>query len=191
MENLISNAIEEIARGRRNGFFFFSRGQQKIYCGCYHWDIPHFAPRVYFFFFFFVYFVLKKFGRMAEQVEKFQVEMESPEKQTKNGWNGGRERGSLYSLFSERVAVLAVQLERLWVEMEAPRDWARESLFPTERKKKKLPEGCWLREKLKGKEDSLMKQLISNERINFKPTMKSKLEEGSLKFQGHHQLSQQ
>lgn len=33
----------ENSRGWRSGFF--SRGLQKVYCGCYCWDIPSFVPR--------------------------------------------------------------------------------------------------------------------------------------------------
>lgn len=91
-------------KGWRNGYFF-SRLQQKIYCGYYCWDIPWFAPRRDFLFFvclffFFLYSVSKKVGRTAKQLRELWVEVEGPEKQTnKQMMSMGKQKGSLYFLF--------------------------------------------------------------------------------------------
>lgn len=46
------------------------------------------------------------------------MEMEGPEKQTKKMGKIGKPQSSFYSLISERVAELAMQLKKLQVEME-------------------------------------------------------------------------
>lgn len=70
---------------RSNGFFFsFSKGQQKVNCSCYHWDISHFSPRGDFLFCLFllcIFYFKQGYGRMPEQLEKLWVEMKGPEKE--------------------------------------------------------------------------------------------------------------
>lgn len=71
---------KENDRGQRNGVFFFFKMPAKIYVA--PTGYPLLAPSgdflgffFLFFFFIFMYSVSKKVGRMAEQLEKLQVEM--------------------------------------------------------------------------------------------------------------------
>jgi hypothetical protein len=66
---------------------------------------------------------------VAEQLEKLLVEMEQPEKQKRLKWENKKKR-SLCSLISERVAVLAGQLENCgwrWKHWEGKECWEREN----------------------------------------------------------------